>query len=127
MVFARAVSLALSSFVSIWTDSVECRKSGVGCYIGNRFASVFGYADDLLLACPSRGGLQKRLDIASSYDFNHKIAFSADANPSKSKTKCMVLSKKPQKSEPAPLKLDNRNLPWVHSAKYLGFQVDFPP
>jgi hypothetical protein len=30
-------------------------------------AHVFGYADDLLLLCPSQDGLQKMLNIAEKY------------------------------------------------------------
>ena len=43
------------------------RKSRAGCLIGDYYAGVFGYADDLLLLCPSRDGLQKMLKIAEKY------------------------------------------------------------
>ena len=33
------------------------RNSGAGCRIGDYYAGVFGYADDLLRLCPSRVGL----------------------------------------------------------------------
>ena len=35
-----------------------CRASGHGCFVGCFFAAIFGYADDLLIASPSRSGLQ---------------------------------------------------------------------
>ena len=106
----------------IYMDSLfaRCRKSGVGCYLGNLFAAVYGYADDLLLASPSRGGLQKLLDIASSYAEEHSISFSTNPYPAKSKTKCMVLGEQKVKSTPVPLLLNGSQLPWVEFAKYLG-------
>ena len=63
------------------------RKSRAGCLIGDYYAGVFGYADDLLLLCPSRDGLQKMLKIAENYAKEHKIAFSTDSNPEKLRLK----------------------------------------
>ena len=63
------------------------RESKNGCRIGDYYAGVFGYADDLLLLCPSRGGLQNMLKIAEDYAKHHRISFSTDVNPSKSKTR----------------------------------------
>ena len=62
------------------------RESKNGCRIGDYYAGVFGYADNLLLLCPSRGGLQNMLKIAEDYAKHHRISFSTDVNPSKSKT-----------------------------------------
>ena len=94
--------------------------SGNGCYIDHFFAGVFGYADDLLLLCPSRTGLQEMLDTTEEYARSHKISFSTNILPAKSKTKGIVFSKKKQVCDPAPLSLSGNSLPWVSSAKYLG-------
>ena len=69
-------------------------------------AGVFGYADDLLLLCPSRSGLQNMLDIAEEYAKDHKISFSTDVNPSKSKTKGIIFSSKQEVNDPEPLILN---------------------
>ena len=69
------------------------RQNGAGCYIQNYYAGLVGYADDLLLICPSREGLQDMLDIANTYVSEHSsISFSTDVNPNKSKTKVVGLS-----------------------------------
>ena len=99
------------------------RKNKTGCFIGNYFAGVFGYADDLLLLCPSRTGLQEMLDIAQKYASDHKISFSTNPLPEKSKTKGIVFSNRELKWQPAALQLCGNPLPWVKSAKYLGNKV----
>ena len=96
------------------------RDTKSGCHIGNYFAGAMGYADDLLLLCPSRKGLQEMLNIAESYASDHKISFSTHHLPEKSKTKGIVFSKKELNWSPAPLILCNNPLPWVKNAKYLG-------
>ena len=96
------------------------RRSKAGCLIDDFYAGVFGYADDLLLLCPSRDGLQKMLDIAEKYACDHKIAFSTDVNPTKSKTKGIIFSNHELESLPVPVQLNGNHLPWVNSGKYLG-------
>ena len=96
------------------------RKSKSGCYIGSYFAGAMGYADDLLMICPTRKGLQEMLSIAENYAAEHKISFSTDILPEKSKTKGIVFSKKELSWTPAPLMLCDTPLPWVKNAKYLG-------
>ena len=82
--------------------------------------SGVGYADDLLLLCPSRDGLQKMLTLAENYALDHKIAFSTDRNPEKSKTKGIIFSRRSMETLPAPVILNGDPLPWVQSGKYLG-------
>ena len=96
------------------------KKGRTGCYIGNYFAGVFGYADDLLLLCPSRSGLQRMLDTAYKYASDHRISFSTNPVPEKSKTKGIIFSSKPLNWQPTPVNLCGNPLPWVKSAKYLG-------
>jgi hypothetical protein len=96
------------------------RDAKTGCHVGKYFAGAMGYADDLLLLCPSRKGLQEMLSVAENYAADHRISFSTHHLPSKSKTKGMVFSKKELKWTPAPLMLCGNPLPWVKDAKYLG-------
>ena len=97
-----------------------CKASGHGCFIGGFYGAIYGYADDLLLASPSRSGLQELVDLASNHATEHNISFSTDANPVKSKTKTMVMSASKRKSSPAPIRLNGSCLPWVYKAKYLS-------
>ena len=98
----------------------ELRRSRSGCTVGPYYAGGLGYADDLLLLCPSRTGLQEMVDIAAKYAQEHKIQFSTDADPKKSKTKGIVFSRKPLNFIPSPIYLSGNPLPWVIDAKYLG-------
>ena len=50
-----------------------------------------------------------------------KLRFSTNPNPVKSKTKCIVFSKKVRdRVGVAPVKLNGDNLPWVAELKHLG-------
>ena len=96
------------------------RKTRSGCYVGNFFAGILGYADDLLLLSPSREGLQQMVSIAENYAAEHNISFSTHSIASKSKTKGMIFSRKELKWNPEPIVLCGNKLPWVKDAKYLG-------
>ena len=102
---------------------LKLRQSRSGCKIGPYYAGGHGYADDLLLLCPSRSGLQEMVDIAATYAKDHNIKFSTDPLPKKSKTKGIIFSQKPLNYEPAPIILSGNPLPWVEEAKYLGGQL----
>lgn len=98
----------------------EMKNSKNGCHIGPYYSGMLGYADDLLLLCPSRGGLQEMLTIAQNYAQSHNVGFSTNPNPKKSKTKGIIFRYKNDKSETAKLELCGNKLPWVEGAKYLG-------
>ena len=60
------------------------------------------------------------MDTASKYVAEHKISFSTNPNPIKSKTKGIVFSERKLRFEPVTVKLDGVPLPWVENSKYLG-------
>ena len=60
------------------------------------------------------------LKIAEDYAKHHRISFSTDVNPSKSKTKGIIFTKRQAADNPEPLILNETPLPWVCSGKYLG-------
>ena len=101
----------------------ELRKSRSGCSLGPYYAGVHGYADDLLLICPSRSGLQEMIDISEKYARIHKIQFSTHPEPHKSKTKGVIFSRSDLTFEPEPVQLCGNPLTWVKTAKYLGGQI----
>ena len=103
------------------------KTSGSGCIIGNYYAGCFGYADDLFFLCPSRKGLQEMLNISEKYVTEHSISFSTNTDPTKSKTKGMIFSRRPLKFDPEPLLLNGNPLPWVKKAKYLGNVITDSP
>ena len=60
------------------------------------------------------------LSIAETYSNEHKIAFSTDIDPIKSKTKGIIFSKSELEYLPVQVTLNGNLLPWVSSGKYLG-------
>ena len=54
---------------------IKLRSSGVGCYIGNTFLGAFGYADDIILICPTIRALKVMLSIAQNYTDSFDIKF----------------------------------------------------
>ena len=77
------------------------------------------YADDILLLSASRNGLQNMVDISAEFARSKNIKFGTDPDKRKSKSKCIISSKKDIKSAKS-IKLDGRDLPWVDQIKYLG-------
>ena len=79
--------------------------------VGSFYAGCFGYADDLFFLCPSRGGLQEMLNLAQEYVKEQNIAFSTDPEPTKSKTKGIIFTRRPLQFTPEKLHLDGNPLP----------------
>ena len=97
------------------------RKAGFGCHIGSYFMGCMGYADDLLLVSATRSGLQCMVDICQQFTEMKNLKFSTNPNPEKSKTKCIVFSKKQRDlRDIAPIRLNGDPLPWVQQVKHLG-------
>ena len=76
------------------------------------------YADDLCLLSPSAYGLQNLLDICVDYGLDHDIIF----NPNKSV--CMVFKPDKFKLYCPRVKIDQAELHYVDSVKYLGYMFN---
>jgi len=101
------------------------RKLGFGCHVAGMFLGIFIYADDIFLLCPSRPGLQEMVKECQDFARKNNLTFSTDANPVKSKTKCIIFDKKPiDTTEVARIILDDKKLPWVPSLKHLGMTIE---
>ena len=84
-------------------------------------AWCLGYADDLLLLSASRSGLQSMINKCSDFMKQKKLKFSTNVDPRKSKTKCVIFSKKAKdRQNVTPVKLNGDDLPWVEEVKHLG-------
>ena len=101
----------------IYVDDLllKLEKCGIGCYLRDVFAAALFYADDMALMAPSVKGLQRLLDIVSSFCVEWDICL----NPQKTKNiffgrKCESLIR---------LTLDERNIEWVEQCKYLGINL----
>ena len=103
------------------------RKSGFGCTIHGVYFGVMIYADDIFLLSASRSGLQQMINLSHSYAAKRNLKFGTNENPDKSKTKCIIFSKKKQnKVNLKKISLDGHDLPWVDQVAHLGhtLQVD---
>ena len=97
----------------------------MGCYIGTQFYGCLGYADDLLLLSASRTGLQEMVKICEIFALKKNLKFSTDPDASKSKTKCIVFSKKiKDRQNISPVMLKGLPLPWVGQGKHLGLVLE---
>ena len=94
---------------------------GLGCKLYNIFLGCFGYADDLFLLSASRSRLQAMVDICDRFAKARNLKFSTNVDPSKSKTKCIIFSKKQKdRQNVAPVLLNGDPLPSVNEVKHLG-------
>ena len=108
---------------SIYIDDLYCalRSSGLGCRLKNVFYGCFGNADDLLLLSASRSGLQSMVNTCSQFMNKKSLKFSTNVNPVKSKTKCIIFSKKiKDRTNVTPVRLNGDALPWVDEVKHQG-------
>ena len=99
---------------------MRLKKSKIGCYIHSVFVGAFIFADDILLLSANRSGLQALVNICQEFASERNLTFGTHDNPAKSKTKCIVFTKKKALTDPAPIFLDGRALPWVSKINYLG-------
>ena len=62
---------------SIYVDDLleKLKNKGVGCHIGHIFVGALGYADDLILLCPSVAGLRDMIKICEDFANEHDILF----------------------------------------------------
>ena len=67
-------------FFSVYIDEllVKLKNSGYGCTIGNYFLGALGYADDIVLICPTREGLRNMIRICESYAKDHDLLFNGN-------------------------------------------------
>ena len=54
---------------------VTLKNNGVGYHMGHHFVGAFGYADDIILLCPSLEGMREMVKICEDYAAIHNILF----------------------------------------------------
>ena len=45
----------------------ELKDLGIGCYIGQHFCGAAGYADDIILLCPTSSWLRKIIEVCEKF------------------------------------------------------------
>jgi hypothetical protein len=114
--------LLWSAYVLPLLEDLE--ELGVGCHFGDVFAGVLGFADDLLLLLPNRTAGVLMLRKCEEWATKYGITFSTDPNPTKSKTKVMVVKGNQKLStKPANLELYDIKLPFVSHLTHLGNEL----
>ena len=99
----------------------QLRYSSIGCQISNVYLGVWVYADDIILLSPSRRGLQDMVNICEQFANIYKLKFSTNINVEKSKTKCMIFSKRVINiNDVDPIILNGMPLPFVTNVKHIG-------
>ena len=100
-------------------------KSRFGCYIQGEFYGAFIFADDIFLLSASRTGLQVLVDICFDFAAMKNLKFGTNLVPSKSKTKCIIFSRKARdQNDVANIMLNGVPLPWVKTVSHLGCTLD---
>ena len=92
----------------------KLQNSGLGCRMGHLYVGALGFADDLILLCPTEPGMREMLKICETYAAEHDLTFNG------AKSKLLIFH--PQKiyeSDPK-LELNGEVIPNVQSAVHLG-------
>ena len=98
---------------SVYIDELleRLKINGVGCHIGHNFIGALGYADDIVLLCPSLSGLKDMIQICEEYAKEHNILFNGK------KSKYLIFGKYEYNAK---LLLNNEVIPRCDSAEHLG-------
>ena len=97
--------------------SIKLNRSGIGGNIGGHLINHLCYADDLCLISLSSAGMQKLLDMCSSYAIEHLLTY----NGSKSFSLC--IKPKHIKFHAPCFYLNRLEIPRVDQCKYLGIMI----
>ena len=76
---------------------------------------------DMLLTCSCCQPLVQAYNLCSEFMKKKSLKFSTNINPVKSKTKCVIFSKKEKdRVNVIPVKLNGNDLPWIREVKHPG-------
>ena len=90
---------------------VKLKENGVGCHIDHCFVGAFGYADDIILLCPSLEGIRDMIKICEDYASTHSILFNGK------KSKYLIFG---DYEYNVSLTVNNEQVPRSDSAIHLG-------
>ena len=94
------------------------KSSGLGCHVARLFLASILFADDLTLTAPTRGALQKLIDISVAFCLRNCLCF----NPKK--TKIVLFGKHYDQSQNfASLKINGSSIDYAENVCYLGFHL----
>ncbi len=91
----------------------KLEKSCIGFKMCTHYKGAFAYADDVILLCPSRSGLQKMINICEQFGIDFQVTFN------NKETQCICFSKS-NDTEYGPVTLNNKRLKWESKVNHLG-------
>jgi hypothetical protein len=102
----------------IYNDDLfkELEDSGLGCYIGNEFFGILGYADDIVLLSPNKSDLLGMVDICLNFASRYHINFNSGKSQLAVFGNCDIVNDC--------IRFLNVLLKPCKFVKYLGFNID---
>ena len=94
----------------------KINESGFGCYIGNKPANIFSYADDIVILAPTVTSLRYITNLVEEYSTN----FSLNFNPNKS---FILLYSNNLSSNDINVFINGQKIDFLTSCKHLGFNI----
>jgi hypothetical protein len=115
--FVRQGGILSPHLFSCYLDEVVKRElyDGVGCWMGTNFVGSLGYADDLVLLCPTISGLRHMLRRANDFMLSIDLIF----NPAKSVAIRFGFDDCVQ----FPLRLNGILVKWDNKVTHLGLTI----
>ena len=123
----RQGSVVSPILFSVYIDKLikKLRKMSIGCSISGIYYGILVYADDIFLLSPTREGLQTLMDECQRFAISRNLKFSVNENIDKSKTKCIIFTKrKIKKDSIVPILLDGKPLKYVEKLNHLGNMIE---
>ena len=101
---------------SVYVDELleKLKNKGIGCSIDHIFTGALGYADDIILICPSVTAMKEMIEICEDYAKDHNILFNGK------KSKYLIFGD--YKYSPI-ITVNNEIVPRCESAMHLGHQL----
>ncbi len=93
----------------------ELKNLGIGCQLGQYFCGAVGYADDIILLCPTLSGLRKMVNVCERYAQQHDVLFNGK------KSKLLVFGSKEPKD--VNVSVNGQNVPLCDTAVHLGHML----
>ena len=54
------------------------KSSGIGCHIGVHYIGALGFADDIILLCPTISGMRTMLNICEKFADEYDLIFNVN-------------------------------------------------